>query len=435
MKVMKTLQSIVRHASAKEILTPARRSGRGSTDTVERWYYRSHLVFYSVLTFITVILLLAGTKSWTLRGIAVVLALALGIWHWSTLLRHPHWAQERPLPVLMFFVVAIPLYVGLAWIDPSYQFLTFFLYWYNFALWPIRWALPGAATLTIMQIWINGSLNVLWPPSPAVIGILAIALTVSGVLAAYIGSIAKQSYERQRLIEELESTRKELANEERRAGMLEERGRLAREIHDTLAQGFISIVTHLEAAEENLPPGSKPAERHLDRAKRSARENLVEARRLVAALRPEILESSSLPEALERVTTRWSEETGISANLETTGDYEQLPQDLQVTLLRVVQEALSNVRKHANARQVTLTLSYLEDLIVLDLQDDGTGFDPAASTNGSGGGFGLQAMRERVEQRGGQLLIESTPGEGTTLAVQVPLEVRAENVQSVEKQP
>ena len=433
MRTMKLLKSIVQRVGTAEFSTPARRSGRGSTHTWERWYYRSHLVFYATLALITLVLLLTGPLSWGFKGIIVVFALLLGVWHWSTLLRHPHWAQERPIPVLMFFAVAIPLYVGLVRIDPSYQFLTFFFYWYNFALWPIRWALPGAATLTIMQIWINGGTSLLWPLNPAVVSVILISLVVSGVLAAYIGSIIRQSSERQQLIEELEETRKELANEERRAGILEERGRLAREIHDTLAQGFISIVTHLEAAEENLPPGSKPAERHLDRAKRSARENLIEARRLVAALRPEILESSSLPEALQRVTTRWSEETGISADLETTGDYEQLPQDLQVTLLRVAQEALSNVRRHANARQITLTLSYLEDLVVLDLQDNGTGFDATEPANGSEGSFGLQAMRERVEQLGGQLLIESTPGEGTTLAVQVPLDVRAEKIRSVKK--
>ena len=427
MKVMKTLESIVQSARDKGILTPARRSGRGSTDTIERWYYRSHLVFYVFLAIITVVLLLTGFQSWPLRGVAVVLALALGIWHWSTLLRHPHWAQEQPLPVLMFFVVAIPLYVGLVWIDPGYQFLTFFFYWYNFSLWQIRWSIPGAAALTIMQIWLNGGLNVLWPPSPALIGGFAILLTVSGVLAAHIGSIAKQSYERQRLIEELESTRKELADEERRAGMLEERGRLAREIHDTLAQGFISIVTHLEAAEEELPPGIKPVEHHMERAKRAARDNLVEARRLVAALRPEILETSSLPEALTRLAERWSEDTAVRAEVTVTGEERRLPQELQVTVLRITQEALSNVSKHARASRVTVTLSHMEDLIALDVQDDGDGFDPEPSPNGQDGGdgrFGLRVMRERVERTGGTLLVESVPGEGTTLAVQLPLEAK-----------
>lgn len=432
MKVMKLLRGILpKFGATKDSASGS--SSSGGVHAWYRWYHGSHFVFYGMLLLLTIASVFGGNQTWSQRSLAVILALLLGVWHWSTLFRHPQWAQERPLPVLMYFLVAIPLYTGLIWIDPGFQFLTFFFYWYNFALWNIRWSIPGAAALTVFQIWVNGGLGELWPLSPFIVGALTIGLVVSGVLALYIDSIIGQSAERQRLIKELESTRKELANEERRAGMLEERGRLAREIHDTLAQGFISIVTHLEAAEDNLPPGSKPAERHLDRAKRSARENLVEARRLVAALRPEILESSSLPEALERISTRWTEETRIPANLATTGDYEQLPQDLQVTLLRVTQEALSNVRRHANAQQVTLTLSYLEDLVVLDIQDDGAGFDPAASTNRSEGGFGLQAMRERVGRLGGQLLIESASGEGTTLAVQLPIAVQTEAVRSPEK--
>jgi signal transduction histidine kinase len=143
----------------------------------------------------------------------------------------------------------------------------------------------------------------------------------------------------------------------------------------------------------------------------------------VAALRPEILEGSSLPEALNRFAARWSEESGVPVKVNVTGDQIRLPQELQVALLRVAQEALSNARKHARASQVTMTLSYLEDLAVLDVQDDGVGFDPipTSSSDGPNGGFGLRAMRERVEGLGGRLLVESTPGEGTTLAVHLPL--------------
>lgn len=231
---------------------------------------------------------------------------------------------------------------------------------------------------------------------------------------------------------ELSLENQRLVEQGRKMGVMAERGRLAREIHDTLAQGFISIVTHLEVAEEELPPGSKPAQLHLDQARNTARENLVEARRLVAALRPEILEGSSLPEALERLANRWSEASGVSAKLTVTGDCEHLPQELQVALLRVAQEALSNVRKHAGASEATMTLSYAEDVVVLDVQDYGSGFDPDATPNSSEGGFGLQAMRERVEQFGGRLTIESAPGEGTTLAVQLPLEIVGETSRTPE---
>jgi signal transduction histidine kinase len=213
-----------------------------------------------------------------------------------------------------------------------------------------------------------------------------------------------------------------LVDQARQAAVLEERQRLAREIHDTLAQGFTSIVMHLEAAEQSLPDESATVQQHLDQARNTAREGLAQARRLVWALRPEILEGASLSAALERVVARWARESGIAASATTTGTAYSLPAEVEVTLLRAAQEALSNVRKHAQAGQVAVTLSYMGDMVVLDVQDDGSGFDPAriqTPATPATGGFGLTAMRERVEQLGGTLLVESVPGQGTTLVVEV----------------
>lgn len=430
MKEMKILKGVSSGVGATESSTPASRSVRTEKHAWERWGWAWHTFFYVLL----VLSLASSLGELSLYGkpqMAILsLSLIFGVWYWTMFIRSGWLMGTRP--ALVYLAVAFVLWFALVLLHPAYHMLLFVLYSQIYSTLPIRLAISGSVVLTVLLL----TRNLVQDPESAFAWILIglLSITFGSLFGLWIDSIIKQSRERLRLIEKLEETRKDLANEERRAGMLEERGRLAREIHDTLAQGFISIVTHLEAAEENLPPGTKPVERHLDRAKRAARDNLVEARRLVAALRPEILESSSLPEALERTSARWSEETGILASLAKTGDYEQLPQDLQVTLLRVAQEALSNVRKHANARQVTLTLSYLEDLIVLDIQDDGTGFDPNTTTNGSEGGFGLQAMRERVERLGGQLLIESTPGEGTTLAVQLPLAVQVEMIQNPEKQ-
>jgi signal transduction histidine kinase len=211
----------------------------------------------------------------------------------------------------------------------------------------------------------------------------------------------------------------------KRAAVLDERQRMAREIHDTLAQGFTSIVMHLEAAEGALPGEWPAVQQHLDQARRTARESLVQARRLVWALRPAILERTSLPTAVERVVTRWMADTGITARATITGTACPLPPAAEITLLRSVQEALSNVRKHARADQVAVTLSYMGDVVVLDVQDDGVGFDPtgvqAPPAGGASGGFGLAAMRERIEELGGTLLIESAPDEGTTLVVEIPV--------------
>jgi signal transduction histidine kinase len=204
-----------------------------------------------------------------------------------------------------------------------------------------------------------------------------------------------------------------------------ERQRLAGEIHDTLAQSFTSIVMKLEAAEETLPPDLAPTQRYLDQARRIARESLAEARRLMWALRPESLERSSLPEALARLAERWSEECGAEASTTVTGTPHALTPEIEVTLLRVAQEALNNCRKHAQARHVVITLSYMNNLVALDVQDDGVGFDtnqpPRESSDHSKGGFGLVGMRKRVEQLRGTLLIESAPGEGSTVMVAVPM--------------
>lgn len=226
-----------------------------------------------------------------------------------------------------------------------------------------------------------------------------------------------------------------LAEENRRvgreAGTLRERQRLAHEIHDTLAQGFTSVVTNLTAAEivrasgEEGLSADEQEKRHLGLAREVARESLAETRRLIWGLRPETLERRSLGEVLQKLTEDWSEETGVTAEASVTGEQERLLPEAEVALLRIAQEALANVRKHAGASRVRLTLSYMDDKAVLDVADDGRGFDASGARDAVGvedrGGFGLTAMRERAEQLGGKLLVESSPGEGTTLAVEISL--------------
>jgi signal transduction histidine kinase len=210
---------------------------------------------------------------------------------------------------------------------------------------------------------------------------------------------------------------------ERQAGILEERQRLSQEIHDTLAQDFTSIVMQLEAAEQLLSEESNGAKSHILKARDTARASLVQARRLVQALRPESLEGASLPEALERVASRWSQETGIKIGFTLTGNPCTLHPEAEVTLLRATQEALTNIQKHAQAHTVSVTLSYMGDQVALDVQDDGRGFDPENQpTHQNGAGYGLQTMRERVAQLDGMVVVESSPGLGTTLAVQIPVD-------------
>jgi signal transduction histidine kinase len=177
---------------------------------------------------------------------------------------------------------------------------------------------------------------------------------------------------------------------------------------------------HLEAADQALPDDLDTLQKHLDRARETARTSLEQARRVVNALRPHSLDQRSLPDAIERTAVRWQEETGIPLTTTITGDPVPLHPDIEVTLLRATQEALANIRKHAQATAVQLTLSYIDDVVVLDVQDNGVSFAGAAASPLSGG-YGLQAMRERAEQCGGSVTLESEPGEGTTVVVSIPI--------------
>lgn len=232
----------------------------------------------------------------------------------------------------------------------------------------------------------------------------------------------------QATIAENEQLHAQLLVQAREAGVLEERRRMAREIHDTLAQGLTGIVTQLQAAEQaavrSAGDGSAarpPAEgagwrRHVTAATQLARESLSEARRSVEALRPETLEGSRLGEALARVAARWSALNGISIQVTTTGTVRPIEPEAEFALLRAAQEALANVARHAQATRVGLTVSYMENEVALDVRDDGVGFNPAARDHG----FGLVAMRQRIAALSGTLQVESEPGSGTAISACVP---------------
>jgi signal transduction histidine kinase len=208
----------------------------------------------------------------------------------------------------------------------------------------------------------------------------------------------------------------QLLTQAREAGILDERQRMAGEIHDTLAQGLTGIITQLQAAEQASGDTSRWG-RHVAAATRLARESLSEARRSVDALRPELLERALLSDALAGVAERWSALHAIPVQVTTTGTVRRVPPDAEFALLRAAQEALANVAKHARASRVGLTLSYMDDEVALDVRDDGRGFDGSA---GSAGGFGLAAMRQRIEGLSGSLQVESEPGGGTAISACVP---------------
>jgi signal transduction histidine kinase len=262
-----------------------------------------------------------------------------------------------------------------------------------------------------LDVWRDPGL----PGALTALGIAAFAVTFAYVYSRWMTRVIEQSLERAVLIEQLEATRAELAAAHHEAGVQAERHRLAGEIHDTLAQGFTSIVTLLQAGQASLDAAS-PARRHLDLALLTARENLAEARTLVTALTPATLEAGTLGDTVRRVTSATGAQAGIEAHAEVTGTARRLPTGTEVVLLRVCQEALANVRKHAGARQVRVRLCYAGTTVRLTVTDDGKGFDPG----GTNGGYGLKGMRDRVSQVGGTVEVASVPGRGTEVSAEVP---------------
>ncbi|RCG24959.1 sensor histidine kinase [Streptomyces diacarni] len=262
----------------------------------------------------------------------------------------------------------------------------------------------------------RGGLTAAVAIGPALGAAVAVAV-VWGYQALY-----RESERRRQLIEELTATRADLAAAQHTAGVLEERERLAREIHDTLAQGLSSIQLLLRAAERALPGQAEAAVGYVGQARQAAVDNLAEARRFVAALAPPALEGGTLAGALERLCATTSTRHPLTVRFHLTGRPVPLSTPHEVALLRIAQSALSNTTRHARAGRAEVTLSYLGDRVAVDVVDDGIGFDPleAPASGADAGGYGLPAMRARLHALGGTLIVESTPGHGTALAAQLP---------------
>jgi signal transduction histidine kinase len=203
----------------------------------------------------------------------------------------------------------------------------------------------------------------------------------------------------------------------RRAAVLEERNRMARDIHDTLAQGFTGVIVQLEAAEHAFTHGSSPdTDAHIRRARDLARYSLDEARRSIKALRPQALESGDLRAALEGAMRQMTEGTKLHAEFATRGEPRALRASDEENLLRINQEILTNALKHSQASELKTTLWFEVSSVGLEVRDNGVGFDPAKQHDG----FGLLGISERVKQMNGDLTVDSRPGSGTRVRVVLP---------------
>ena len=391
--------------------------------------YRLPIVLpYLLLAISLVLYALSQHPSAGAFEITVGLAAGAAAWNAWLLAQHPD-RERRPWTARIYLAGLIAFAVLLAVRSPWFGFFTYLGFpWaarYLDGVW--RWA-AFAAVSVVFGIAQLGGLHPFTTTRAALwAGVVAVDIALTGTLSVQMeqrmtrrrmgAELAEANRRQEDMIAENAGLQAQLLTQAREAGVLEERQRMAREIHDTLAQGLTGIITQLEAAQRTGREAER--ERRIGNATQLARDSLTEARRSVQALRPQALEGARLPEALAEQTARWSATSGVSAEVTTTGQARPLHPEVEVTLLRVAQEALANVAKHAGASHAGVTLSYMEDVVTLDVRDDGAGLRGTKSASVTGG-FGLTAMRQRVSRLAGQLEIESEPGAGTAVSASVP---------------
>ena len=291
--------------------------------------------------------------------------------------------------------------------------------WCSFALFFLcRSALRGAASYILAgTITLATAVGLFRLGNGTDVAMLLGPLAVAVMLTLIYDRIQHDAEEQRRLHAEVSLAQGQLAASERRAGTIAERERVSREIHDTVTQGLASSLLLLEAANREWPGAA--ARDSLRHATTLLRGNLAETRSLVHELASPGLESTPLPDALLLAARQYVP----AATVVVTGGAAPVSPEVRHALLRVVQSAASNIALHASASVAALTLGYLPDAVTLDIYDDGAGFDPAAAAPPStAGGYGLRAMRQRVEQLGGTFSVQSAPGEGTIVAAQLPVE-------------
>ncbi|WP_024799673.1 sensor histidine kinase [Nocardia sp. BMG51109] len=282
---------------------------------------------------------------------------------------------------------------------------------------PLRAAvLTGTAISLLPTLSTLRSDGTLGSEAPLALVISLIGVIVSPVIGAAVTLAVERGEQQAALLDELTRNRAEMARLSHEAGQAAERTRLARDIHDTLAQGFTSIVALTQAVERELDTDAAAARRHIALIGDTARENLTEARTMVVTLTPPALAEGSLVDLLRQLADKLASEAGTAVTFSASDDLPPLGTAAEVVLLRAAQEAITNVRKHSDASAVRVEVTATAVRVRLSVADNGIGF----SIDEVGTGFGLRGMRDRAEQIGGSMTVNSRPDTGTTVCVEVP---------------
>jgi len=380
---------------------------------------RGWLVFYTLASAGTVAIMLANADPGRPRtGAAVALVVATQVVYMLAVRPGRAALRGNSRRAWIFAVVATVAFAVAVVLNPWSAMSLFVLTPELFML--FTFARAAAVIVVLNAVWAGASLA----PAPTTVrdavqqvGIALFVVTFSLFFGSRVVTIADRSAERLRLIEQLQQREAEVVALSAARGAEQERTRIARDMHDTLAQGFTSIVTLGHAAQGELATDPAAAGRHLEMITRTAAENLAESRRIIRALTPARLDGASLPDAVDRIVATFREETDTPAQVVIEGRARAAAPPAEVVALRVVQESLANVRKHAHARSVRVQLSYAGDSVEIGVRDDGVGFAPGAPV----GGFGLAGMRSRVAEAGGDLDVRSAPGAGTSVTALIPL--------------
>ncbi|MBK8435720.1 MAG: sensor histidine kinase [Austwickia sp.] len=360
----------------------------------------------------------AAAGAWgTTTGLAPIAALAVaaGIHRW--------WGDRRPgtpLARAAWYVVQALLSAGLVVLAPLFCIYAFCGYFDAARTLPRRARTPATVGVAaVVALGQSGSLAGV-RANPWLYVVLFFVNAGLGPLMAYLeerreADIARREEAVRALGDEQRRSaalQAQLLDQAREAGVIDERQRLSREIHDTVAQGLIGIITQLEA----IDPGDDPAgwRPRVARACEVARDSLAEARRAIHALGSPALAEDSLPVALEHAVRRWAQACDVEALMHVDGTAG--PGRHDEALLRVAQEAMANIARHSGASRAAITLTYDDREVRLDVRDDGRGFDPTQVAAGTG----LTGMRSRIVGVGGELHVETAPGSGCTVSAAVP---------------